>query len=203
PLAAIRGLAQVAQADAPAGAARERLGQLIAETDRLTERMRGLLRYGRPVEQRQVPTSLDAVVAGALQSARRRADGRRVQVEVTAPGDLPKVRLAPACFEEAFLCLVNNALDAMADGGILRIASGPAPGRPGALQLTVSDTGPGMSPAVVARAFDPFFTTKTGGTGLGLAGAPRAREGAGGGLARESERGRGTRAVIMLPIEEA
>jgi signal transduction histidine kinase len=165
--------------------------------------MRALLRYGRPVEQRRVPTALDAVVAGALEPLRRRAEARGVRLDVAVPGDLPKVRLDPARFEEAFLCLVNNALEAMPDGGVLRVATPAAAAGTSELQLAIEDTGPGMSAATFAQAFEPFFTTKAAGTGLGLALARKLLEGAGGRLALESQPGRGTRAIITLPREEA
>ncbi|HEV8676227.1 MAG TPA: ATP-binding protein [Methylomirabilota bacterium] len=203
PLAAIRGLAQVALLDTSPGPAGERLRQVIAETDRLAERMRALLRYGRPVEQRRVPTALDAAVASALEPLRRRAEARGIRLDVAVSGELPKVGVDPARFEEAFLCLVNNALEAMPDGGVLQVVSRPAPGGAGELELAIEDTGPGMSAAMLARAFEPFFTTKAGGTGLGLALARKLLEGAGGRLALESEPGRGTRAIITLPREEA
>ncbi|MBI3457730.1 MAG: hypothetical protein HY002_18290 [Candidatus Rokubacteria bacterium] len=205
PMAAIRGLAQVAQLDAPEGPVRERLGQIIAETDRLTERMRALLQFGRPVEQRRVPTALDAAVGSALESVRPRCAQRRVRLEVAVPADLPKVRLDAARFEEALLCVVNNAVDAMPTGGVLRvIAAASASASPGgALELSVEDTGPGIPPVALARVFEPFFTTKRGGTGLGLAVARKLLEGAGARVRLESEPGRGTRAIITLPVDEA
>ncbi len=201
PLAAIRSVAQVALLDAPGGPVRDRLRQVIAETDRLAERMRALLQFGRPVEQRRVPTALESAVRAALESVRPRAGASGVRVDVSVPAELPKVRLDPARFEEALLCLVGNALDAMPAGGVLRVAAAPAPAA-GAVEVRVEDSGPGMPPAVLARAFEPFFTTKRDGSGLGLAVARRLLEGAGGRLALESEPGRGTRAVITLPLEE-
>ncbi len=202
PLAAIRSVAQLALLDASDGPVRDRLGQVIAATDRLAERMRALLQLGRPVEQRRVPTALESAVRGALESVRSRALAAGVRVEVSIPADLPKVRLDPARFEEALLCLVGNALDAMPKGGALRVTAAPAAtGR--ALALTVEDTGPGIPPAALSRVFEPFFTTKPEGTGLGLAVARKLLEGAGGRLLLESAPGRGTRAVVALPLEEA
>jgi signal transduction histidine kinase len=200
PLAAIRGLTQVALMDVPAGPLRERLTQVVAETDRLTERMRGLLRYGRPVEQRRVPTALDAAVGAVLDGIRARCEARGVTLDVAVPADLPKVRLDPACFDEALLCLLNNALEAMPDGGHLRVAAAPTGG---ALDLVVQDSGPGIPPATLARIFEPFFTTRPSGTGLGLAIARKLLEGAGGRLVLTSEPGRGTRATITLPTGDA
>lgn len=202
PLGAIRAAAQLALLDAPEGPFRDRLRQIITDADRLGERMRALLRFGRPVEQRRVPTALDSLVRHALDSVRARAAAQGVRLDLDVPGDLPKARLDPARFEEALLCLVGNALDAMPSGGTLRVAAATG-GGPDAdddrLELTVEDTGPGMPPDVLARAFEPFFTTKPDGTGLGLAVARKLLESAGARLRLESEPGQGTRALVTLP----
>lgn len=198
PLASIRATAQVALLDAPEGPLRERVLQVIAETDRLRDRMRALLDLGRPVESRRVPAALDHLVGEALDAVRPRCQTQGVRLDLAVPPDLPKARLDPARFEEALLCLVGNALDAMPAGGTLRVAAGPAPG---GIALTVADTGPGMPPAVLARAFEPFFTTKPSGTGLGLAVAKKLLEGSGSALGVESGPG-GTRAVISIPVDQ-
>ena len=198
PLAAIRASAQVALLDA-AGPVREQLLQIVADTDRLRQRMRGLLDLARPVEARSVLTTLDAAVQSALGPVRARSAAQGVRVALELPADLPKVRLDPARFEEALLCLVGNALDAMPAGGALRLAAASAGGE---VSLRVEDTGPGLSPAALARAFEPFFTTKPGGTGLGLAVARKLLEGTGARLALESGSA-GTRAIIILPRADA
>jgi signal transduction histidine kinase len=69
------------------------------------------------------------------------------------------------------------------------------------VRLVVEDTGPGMSPAVLQQVFEPFFTTKRDGTGLGLALSRKLLEAAGARLTLDSEPGRGTRAVIILPAD--
>jgi len=210
PLAAIRARAQVALLDAQAGPVREGLQGVVAETDRLGQRMRALLDFGRPVEQRRVPTALDTAVRHALGEVGARCAAQGVRLEIALPAELPKVRLDPARFEEALLCLVGNALDAMPQGGTLRVGgsataaapSGDGPPEGRAVELVVADTGPGIPPGILARVFDPFFTTKSGGTGLGLAVARKLLESAGGRLQLESGPN-GTRAVITLPVEEA
>lgn len=198
PLAAIRASAQVALLDAE-GPVREHLLRIVADTDRLRERMRALLDLGRPVESRAVPAALDAAVGSALGPVRARSTTQGVRLDVDIPPDLPKVRLDPARFEEALLCLVGNALDAMPAGGALRLGAAPISGN---VELRVEDTGPGMSPATLARAFEPFYSTKPSGTGLGLALARKLLEATGARLSLESGSA-GTRATIMLPRADA
>ena len=123
PLAAIRGMAQLALLESAEPDVRGRLEQVIVQADRLGDRMRSLLRLGRPVEQRPLPAALDRVVAVTLDSVQVRSTTTGVRVEVDVPPDLPKVRLDPAGFEEAFLCLVGNAFDAMPGGGVLRVSA--------------------------------------------------------------------------------
>jgi two-component system sensor histidine kinase HydH len=202
PLAAIRGMAQLAQVESHQTGVRQRLEHVIAQADRLSARMRALLRLGRPMEQRPIPVALDRAVHVALESVRPRCVEAGVRLETVLPPDLPKARLDPAGFEEALLCLVTNALDAMADGGVLRVlAHPPAPGTP-VVQLVVEDTGPGIPAPVLRQVFEPFFTTKPNGTGLGLALARKLLEATGARLELDSEPGRGTRAVLALPIDE-
>jgi CheY-like chemotaxis protein len=106
--------------------------------------------------------------------------------------------------------LVANARDAMPRGGRLSVTTGcissaTAPGRlremDGAALLTVSDTGEGMSPDVLARLFEPFFTTKPPGTGtgLGLAVVDRVVRQAGGLVDVASTPGAGTTFSVALP----
>lgn len=128
------------------------------------------------------------------------------------------------CFEgnhtELQQCLLNlclNAIQAMPDGGDLRVEAveedldgdaldGKArsvdagPGR--FLRLTVSDTGVGMGGEVLEKLFRPFFTTKSDGTGLGLLSCKRIVESHGGFLNVESEPGQGTSFHIYLPMRE-
>ena len=198
PLAAIRASAQVALLDAE-GPVRKQLLGIVVDTDRLRERMRALLDLGRPVASRAIPAALDAAVRSTLDPLRARSAAQGVRLEVSVPPDLPKVRFDPARFEEALLCLIGNALDAMPAGGTLRLAAAPASGD---VELRVEDTGPGMSPATLARAFEPFFSTKPGGTGLGLALARKLLGATGARLSLESDGG-GTRAIIVLPRADA
>ena len=113
-------------------------------------------------------------------------------------------------------CLLNlclNAIQAMSEGGELRIETAqqrldpefflpgeePHPGRH--LRLSVVDNGPGMSREVLARLFEPFFTTKENGTGLGLVSCRRIVTSHGGVMRVDSVPGRGTRFDLYIPLQ--
>ena len=103
---------------------------------------------------------------------------------------------APTLIARALTNLVEHAVQAMPNGGALRVT---AAAENGTVNLTFADTGVGMDAAAAARAFEPYFSTKTAGSGLGLANARRNIETCGGSIALTSIPGRGTSVIITLP----
>jgi signal transduction histidine kinase len=120
-------------------------------------------------------------------------------VSVTAESPLPAVAFDPLQFHQVFINLFRNALEAMPQGGELRITSRL---RDGQAEITISDTGEGMPPEVVAKIFQPYFTTKEQGSGLGLAICQGIIQEHGGCLLAGSAPGRGASFTIQLPLEE-
>jgi len=110
--------------------------------------------------------------------------------------EAPPVLADPKVLARAIVNLVENALQAMPQGGTLRITSGPAD--PGEVVLTVEDTGTGLTPEARARLFEPYFSTKSSGTGLGLAIVRRVVAGHGGSIDVTSAPGQGTTMSIRL-----
>jgi signal transduction histidine kinase len=106
--------------------------------------------------------------------------------------------------EQALVEIVSNALDAMPQGGRLRIAASMngASTHPGEVSIEVADTGPGIPELVLPSVCEPFFTTRHDGTGLGLAIAKRYVEQNGGRLEIVSRPG-GTTVRIRLPAVSA
>ncbi len=135
-----------------------------------------------------LPAFLDRVVRGAT------------DVVVVAP-EL-RVPLPRRLVVQALRRLVGNARDAQGPGVPVRLT---ATRSERAVTFTVEDTGPGMAPAVLARACEPFFTTKADGqgTGLGLFFVHSVAAALGGSLHLDSRPGAGTRAVLSLPVPPA
>jgi signal transduction histidine kinase len=93
--------------------------------------------------------------------------------------------------------LFLNSLEAMPPHGILTVGTGPSDDRN--VRVTVTDTGPGISPEIIDRLFEPFFTTKPNGTGLGLPITRRIIYEHGGSISVESQPNKGATFTILLP----
>jgi CheY-like chemotaxis protein len=154
-----------------------------------------------------------AELAQEVEALLRRAVGEAVEFRWIWAPDLWPVLVDAAQFEAALLNLIVNARDAMPSGGKLTIemknreftaeqlSSHPGQSPGSYVQVSVIDTGAGMSPAVKVRAFEPFYTTKPvgKGTGLGLSQVYGFTRRFGGFLEIESEVGRGTTVLLTLP----
>jgi len=211
-LAPILTHANVAMEDVPAGSD---LHQDLAEVVESAQRARGLVRRLVAFARRQplevVPLDLSEVVA-RLAPMLRDVLGRHGALELSLERGLPPVEADRASLETVLVNLASNARDALPDGGQVRVATAAVAldeAAAGALelragrhvQLSLSDSGAGMPPEVLAHLFEPFFTTKEvgQGTGLGLASVHGAVKQQGGAVTVESAPGQGTTFRVLLP----
>ena len=123
------------------------------------------------------------------------SDHTRIVIDVAA--GTPDVVADRTLLARAVTNLVENAVQAMPGGGVVRLSA--APEEDGHVLITCEDNGVGMSAVAVNQAFEPHFSTKTGGSGLGLANARRNVISCGGTIAIESTQGRGTIVRVRLP----
>jgi two-component system, NtrC family, sensor histidine kinase HydH len=205
PLANIRASAQVALLDctdcAESSLGPKSMGNIIAEVDRLEGRLKELLTFLRPAERRSQPVDLNEIIQSARDLAASRAAAGRVVVEEDLASSLPPITGDPMLLEQVFVNLIANAIEAMPDGGRIKLVSGSEQVN-GTAQLfaEVRDTGPGIAPDEVARVFRLFYTTKAQGTGLGLAIAKKFTEAHGGAIAVETRPGEGAAFRVTLPV---
>jgi PAS domain S-box-containing protein len=186
----------------------ESMRRAIDRGARLTQQ---LLAFARQQPLQAETRNLNAIIRG-FETVLRRAGNPSIDFVIDLDRKAHNALIDSARFESALLNLVVNARDAMPEGGRLVIATGnivadgqhPAGLAPGEyVRVTVSDTGTGMPPDVVARAFEPFFTTKEvgKGTGQGLAIAHNVIVDKHGGTIKvSSSPGKGTTFTIRLPI---
>ena len=114
--------------------------------------------------------------------------------------ELPLIHVDPHQIEQVLNNFITNAVQAMPDGGTLRVETGVAEGK---AFVTVSDTGVGIPPEVLAKIFQPLFTTKPRGIGLGLVIAKNLAESNGGVIAVESAPGRGSCFTVSFSTDQA
>ena len=188
----------------------------MASANRAAALTHRLLAFARRQTLDPKAMDLNQLVTG-MEDLFRRTVGPSIQLETKLASETWPIMCDPNQLESALLNLVINARDAMPDGGQLLIESLNVvfPDRRGAsktmdlldvppgdcVALRVTDTGAGMTPAVLARAFDPFFTTKPAdqGTGLGLSMTYGFVRQSGGQVHLHSDEGQGTSVTIYLP----
>jgi len=185
----------------------ESSGQAVADLEalhrqatRLGRIAQGLLSFGRQHQRERQPVDLTEVVEDTLLLTGKQLGRDGIRVVTDLDQGLPRVWGDATALEQVLMNLLLNARDAMSTGGTLRIQTRPAPDQPGAVRLSVADTGAGMAPEVLARIAEPFFTTKPSGTGLGLSVSYTIIREHGGTVHAESEPGRGTTFTITFPV---
>src|ERR687894_188116 len=123
PLASLRAAAQLVQRHPNAATSSEHLKAIIEEVDRLDRRISHLLSFSRPAPFHPLKESIPRLVEGLLPAFAELLRERRVELEIDLSPLLPDVRVDPMQLEQALVEIVSNALDAMPDGGRLRIAA--------------------------------------------------------------------------------
>jgi signal transduction histidine kinase len=198
PLTTVLGFVDLLLHDEPAeGPRRDALQRIRGETERIRGIVADLLDYSRPAAGAIEPIDLAEVLDATLALLRPQARFRDVAVEQRLP-PLPQVAASVNRVTQILINLLLNAADAMGGQGSL-VVSGAADER--AVELRLSDSGPGVVVADRGRIFDPFFTTKEPGhgTGLGLSISRSIAEAYGGTLTLgESEAG--ATFILRLPI---
>jgi len=167
----------------------------VKTLDALTEEYLTFARFPRPHFEEEAVNDLVQELAEFIRPVATR-QGLTVRVETDA--GLPMMEIDRGLFRQAILNLVKNGLETLSRGGELILTSG----RVGeAVEVSVSDTGPGIPDDVARQLFEPFFTTKPQGTGLGLSIARQITEEHGGELIWKNRPGGGATFTLRLPIK--
>ncbi|HEY6264436.1 MAG TPA: ATP-binding protein [Candidatus Acidoferrum sp.] len=170
---------------------------LDKEIDRLDAVVKRFLDFTRPMDIRLEATQLADLLKEVLEIAQPQLQKANIQLAQLLPIDVPEVYVDRALLKQAVLNLVLNAAEAMPNGGQMRLVLS----RRGEMaEITVGDTGKGISPENRQKIFQLFFTTRPGGSGIGLASTFRIVQLLNGSIDFTSEVGRGTTFRIELPL---
>ena len=176
----------------------QRAQKLLRECQRLADLSNDFLRFAQVKELHLTSTDLKDIVDEMVDFHGPTMQQANIELKSFVPANLPHVSLDPDLFKQAMLHLILNAEQAMPNGGQITIQA-----ECDAAEVRVSfiDTGVGIPAEHHAKIFRPFFSTRPGGSGLGLPTTRKIIEAHGGRIEVQSERGRGTKFTLVLPIE--
>jgi len=188
--------------DLPEGTqGREDVQMIAQEAQRAKEIVTALLNFARQQKVWAQPTALDTILHELIERARQQPAYERIQIVEKIAPDLPQIEADPAQLPNVFANLIDNAADAMLEGGTLTIEAALSQDRQSVV-VQVTDTGCGIPPENIKEVFSPFFTTKPlgQGTGLGLSiayGIVKVHHGM---IQVKSQIGEGTTFIVTLPV---
>lgn len=175
------------------------LSDIQDETKRLDRIIRNFLKATRKPPLRFQLDDLNEVIADALSFLKPQLDVAKIQTKFSKDKNLPVFLMDRERLYYAFMNLIKNALEAMPQGGTLKIALSH---KQNCAVATVTDTGCGINEKDLARIFDIYYTTKQEGSGLGLMMVYDAVAEHGGKIEVASKRNKGTTFKLLLPVRE-
>jgi signal transduction histidine kinase len=197
PMGVIRGHAEALEGAVQGEKAQWRVRTIREQIDRISTIIQSLLNVARPRQDVRVPVLLGGVADTAIAFLSEKLRVRGVQIERDY-SRTPPVSGDPDKLQQLFLNLLLNAIDAMPDGGTLRVA---IHARGKHVEVVVTDSGVGIAPGDLDNVFKPFFSTKPPGrgSGLGLVVAESIVADHQGQIEVSSALGHGTEFTILLP----
>ncbi len=212
PLGGIRAAAEMLQREMLSSEHREYLTIIISEVDRLNQLMTRLLDFSKPKKLEKKEININQLLSELLVLHKEKMGQEKIALKKEFDPSLPSVEGDADLLKQAFLNIIKNALEAMEGGGLLHLSThfvsdyrmqlGEGPPRAMA-EITISDSGPGISAEHLASLFTPFFTTKPQGTGLGLILTQRIIKEHDGLLRVSSIAGEGTKFKVLLQLAES
>jgi signal transduction histidine kinase len=172
---------------------------LLAEIDNLKTIISRFSEFSRMPQPQRQSTQVNEVARSVLrvfQAQLQNKDKHQIVVHTELSETLPEISADPDLLHRALQNLVLNAIDAMPQGGNLAMRTAAVGDR---IEISVSDTGSGLTPEECGRLFTPYYTTKQHGTGLGLAIVQSVVTDHGGQISVESTKEKGTTFRIALP----
>ena len=201
PLGAMRGAIQVLDSQTPRGTAQASLMEIILrESDRLNKIISNFLTYARPRVSNFSEIDVREAIGDTVMLLKHSPDVKEQhKLETILPRGPVLLAADPTQLKQIFWNLARNALNAMPEGGVLKVETDKiAYNR---VRIVFTDTGCGMSPEQVERLFEPFSDSTTGGTGLGLSIVYQIIRDHNGTINVRSRENEGTTITIELPTE--
>ncbi len=200
PAAIIRGNVEILMMGIPAGTdGREEAEEVLKQTERISLITRNLLAFAREQAIHPEQVRVNAILGEILDQVGHQAPLDQVEVQ-TRLADVPPIVGDTERLRQVFTNILVNALQAMEGRGTLKVETST---NGHAVEVAITDTGPGIPAEIREKIFNPFFTTKKTGTGLGLSVSYGIIKALGGVIEIESQVGEGSTFRVRLPLEVA
>ena len=170
---------------------------ILKEIRRVNEIIEQFLTLSRPFELTLRESSLQDLLKNLVTLFQEEASSVGVALREEISSGLPLIKMDPERLTQAFINIMKNGMQAMSQGGTLRIETRSLKDR---VEVIISDSGSGIPPEQMEKVFNYYYTTKEKGVGLGLPIAHRIIEAHGGQLGIESQVGSGTKVTVILPV---
>jgi PAS domain S-box-containing protein len=184
---------------------KEYLERIINEIHRMNQFLTRFFAFARPQKPQKQSCSLPQIIDRILDLEAQNISRQNISVTKDYQPSLPNIKLDAHQIQQVFLNLIINSLQAMPNGGELKISiatnGGTGEQAPKYIRVNISDTGVGIRPQDLNKIFSPFYTTKPKGVGLGLSVSQQILKEHKGKAGVESVLGEGTTFSISLPVE--
>lgn len=170
---------------------------ILKEIRRVNEIIEQFLTLSRPFQLNLRESSLQDLLKNLVTFFQEEASSVGVALKEEISSGLPLIKMDPERLTQAFINIMKNGMQAMGQGGTLRIETRSLKDR---VEVIISDSGSGIPPEQMEKIFNYYYTTKEKGVGLGLPIAHRIIEAHGGQLGIESQVGSGTKVRVILPV---
>jgi two-component system, NtrC family, sensor histidine kinase HydH len=200
PLIAIGGMAhQLKRSPNLTDKEKDKLDLVINEIGRLENMLLEVRDFTRPTTPRKIRTSLHRLIKEITELLSDLTREQQIEVLTDLDPRVTEFSFDPDQMKQVLLNLIKNALEAMPEGGRLSVTTRREDDQ---AVVEISDTGQGFEKDHQTDLFRPFYTTKKKGTGLGLAVSYKIVQDHNGDIRVDSQTGRGTRVVVLLPITD-
>jgi signal transduction histidine kinase len=201
PVAAIRGSVQEMSENLDLTGTNEKLMDIvIKESDQLSRIISSFLRFVNTNTMEKAPFEVSEVLEDAVRTVQEQSvRNGDVNFENECPDSAGLILGERLRLKEVLINMIQNGVEAMPDGGLLRVWVDANEDAKEHVSIHIRDTGVGIPEGEVNKVFDPFYTTKPQGIGLGMAIAHKVIAGHGGSIDLESVEGDGTMVTIELP----
>lgn len=180
----------------------EALSEIAGQSERAGEMIRRLRSFARKETPEQLPLDINALVQGMVRLTNVEARWNHVEFVLNLGDSLPQVAADKVLIEQVIINLIRNAIDAMGDHQCetRRLTIRSIVNKQDFLEVSIEDTGPGLSYDVLTKIFQPFYTTKSTGMGMGLSLSQSIIEAHGGKIWAANNEGNGAIFRFTLPL---